>query len=162
VPDKDKDVSDAPTAGFLVAVDRFYNQPSTVGPDSDGNGEERYDAILDNFATNDGTSARKAALLTADQQKKLDPIVTKVKRDPTLEVEVGGFADATEKDPGGTSEARARAVESYLVANGVPKGNVVMAGFFGAAWARYAPSPTETRNRRVQVRVRMPQPSSPR
>jgi outer membrane protein OmpA-like peptidoglycan-associated protein len=74
---------------------------------------------------------------------------------------VGGFADATEKDRG-TSEARARAVESYLVADGVPKGNVVMAGFFGAASARYAPSPTETRNRRVQVRVRMPQPSSPR
>jgi hypothetical protein len=159
VPDKDKDVSDAPTAGFLVALDRFYNQPSTVGPDRDR--EERYDAILDNFAANDGTSAQKAALLTADQQKKLDPIVAKVMGDPTLEVEVGGFADATEKDPSSTSEARARAVESYLVAKGVPKGNVVMAGFFGAAWARYPPSPTESRNRRVQVRVRMPAQQPP-
>jgi len=65
-----------------VAVDRFYNQPSTVDPDSDDNREERYDAILDNFAADDGTSARKAALLTADQQKKLDPVVTKVKGDP--------------------------------------------------------------------------------
>lgn len=69
------------------------------------------DAILDGFAANDGVSVflgirgivltgmEKAAFLTADQMMKLDPIVTQVRLSPTLEVEVGGFADATEQDP---------------------------------------------------------------
>lgn len=138
--------SDRPTAGFLVATDRFYEQPSTVGPDMSR--PQRYDAILDRFPPNDAT-------LTADQKKSLDPIAAKVKQenDPSTYVSLGGFADATEKDPSGISEARAKAVESYLVAQGVPKASIVMAGFFGAAWARFPPSPKEDRNRRVQVRV---------
>ena len=41
-PDKDQDVDDRPTAGFLVAVDTFYAQPPTVGPDIQR--PERYDA----------------------------------------------------------------------------------------------------------------------
>jgi outer membrane protein OmpA-like peptidoglycan-associated protein len=138
--------SDRPTAGFLVAVDRSYEQPSTVGPDILR--PQRYDAIIDQFPPNGAT-------LTADQQKSLDPIAAKVKerKDPTIYVSLGGFADATEKDPSGISEARAKAVESYLVAQGVPQASIKMAGFFGAAWARFPPSPKEDRNRRVQVRV---------
>jgi outer membrane protein OmpA-like peptidoglycan-associated protein len=138
--------SDRPTAGFLVAVDRAYEQPSAVGPDILR--PQRYDAILDRFPPNDAT-------LTADQKKSLDPITAKVKErnDPTIYVSLGGFADATEKDPSGISEARAKAVESYLIAQGVPKASIVMAGFFGASWARFPQSPKEDRNRRVQVRV---------
>jgi outer membrane protein OmpA-like peptidoglycan-associated protein len=152
-PDQDKDVDDRPTAGFLIAVDTFYAQPPTVGPDV--RRAERYDAILDDFHADDGTSNQKADVLTADDKKKLDPIVAKIKEsnDPSILVSIEGFADATEKDPNAISEARARVVESYLVAQGVPRANIVMAGFFGAAWARYPPSPTESRNRRVQVRV---------
>jgi outer membrane protein OmpA-like peptidoglycan-associated protein len=138
--------SDQATAGFLVAVDRFYEQPSTVGPDILS--PQRYDAILDRFPPNGAT-------LTADQNKSLDPIATKVKerKDRTIYVSLGGFADATEKDPSAISEARAKAVESYLVAQGVPPASILMAGFFGAAWARFPPGPKEDRNRRVQVRV---------
>ncbi len=138
--------SDAPSVGFLLASDRFYEQASTVGPDMDR--PQRYDAILDRFPPNDAT-------LTADQKKSLDPIAVKVKQqnDPSTYVSLGGFADATEKDPSRISEARAKAVESYLVAQGVPQASIVMTGFFGAAWARFPPSPTEDRNRRVQVRV---------
>ena len=129
-----------------MAVDRFYEQPSTVGPDILR--PQRYDAIIDRFPPNGAT-------LTADQKKSLDPIAAKVKerKDPTIYVSLGGFADATEKDPSGISEARAKAVESYLVAQGVPQASMVMAGFFGAAWARFPPNPKEDRNRRVQVRV---------
>jgi hypothetical protein len=139
--------SDRPTAGFLVAVDRFYEQPSTVGPDILR--PQRYDAILDRFPPEGST-------LTPDHKKALDPIAAKVKErnDPTIYVSLGGFADATEKDPGGVSEARAKAAESYLLGQGVPKASIVMDGFFGAAWARFPPSPKEDRNRRVQVRVR--------
>lgn len=141
------DPTDRPTAGFLVAVDRFYEQPSTLGPDILR--PERYDAILDRFPANDAT-------LTTGQKNLLDPIAAKVKErnDPTIYVSIGGFADATEKDPSAISETRAKAVESYLIAQGLPKSSVVMDGFFGAAWARYPPSPTEDRNRRVQVRIR--------
>jgi hypothetical protein len=146
VPDKDRDVNDRPTAGFLVALDRLYAQPPTVGPDLLR--AERYDAILDGFLPN-------ADVLTNYHKKKLDPIAAKLKKanDPTMLVSIEGFADATEQDPNAASEARARAVESHLLAQGVPKANIVMAGFFGAAWARYRPSTTESRNRRVQVRV---------
>jgi hypothetical protein len=138
--------SDRPTAGFLVAVDQYYGHPSTVGPDTQR--PERYDAILDRFPPNDAT-------LTADQKKALDPIAAEVtkRNDSSVYVSVSGFADATEKDPSGISEARARAVESYLLARGVPKAGISMDGFFGAAWARFAPGPKEDRNRRVQVRV---------
>ena len=159
-PDKDTDVDDRPTAGFLVALDTFYAQPPAVGPDPQR--AERYDTILDGFPSSDGTSKQKANMLTDVHKKMLDPIVAKIKKgnDPTMLVSIEGFADATEKDPNATSEARARAVESYLLAQGVPKANIVMAGFFGAAWARYRPSAIESRNRRVQVRVRWgPEPT---
>jgi outer membrane protein OmpA-like peptidoglycan-associated protein len=138
----------------LVALDAFYAQPPTVGPVVGRRRAERYDTILDGFPSNDGTSKQKADVLTDDHKKKLDPIVAEIKKrnDPTILVSIDGFADATEKDPNVTSEARARAVESYLVAQGVPKANI-MDGFYGAAWARYPPSATESRNRRVQVRV---------
>lgn len=137
--------SDRPTAGFLVAVDRFFETPSSVGPDPQRH--QRYDAIIDRFAPDDAT-------LTADQKKSLDPIAVKVKgaNDTSLYVTVGGFADATEKDPNGISEARARAAGSHLVAQGVPKDAIRM-DFFGAGWARFPPSAKEERNRRVQVRV---------
>jgi outer membrane protein OmpA-like peptidoglycan-associated protein len=154
LPDPSKDVTDRRSSGFSVHLDNFYAQPQTVGPDP--RREERYDAILDGFPAND-------ALLTADHKNKLDPIVAKIrnKNDRSVFVSVGGFADATETDPNGTSEARARAVESYLITNGVPKANVIIAGFFGAAWAIYPPSATETRNRRVQVRVHYGHEPSP-
>jgi outer membrane protein OmpA-like peptidoglycan-associated protein len=149
-----ENVTDRPSAAFLVALDHFYAKPQTVGPDFWR--EERYDAILDGFPANN-------AILTADQKKQLDPIVEKIgkMKDPTVFVSVGGFADGSETDPNGTSEARARAVESYLVTKGVPKANVKIAGFFGSAWARYPPSATETRNRRVQVRVHYDSSPSP-
>lgn len=152
-PDVSDDVSDKPTAGFLVAVDRFYAQPKEIGPEPDR--DERYDTILDGFPANDGKPGNKAAVLTTEQQKKIDPIAAKVKGNQNLQVELGGFADATEKDPNRTSEARARAVAEYLIQQGVPKGSIVIAGYFGAAWARYTPGPTENRNRRVQIRARL-------
>ncbi len=162
VPDEGKgDVSDAPTPGFLVAMDRFYAQPPTVGPEPYR--DERYDAIVDDFRANDGIATfiwgmvfsplQKASFLNADQENKIDPIIAKLKRDPALVVEVGGFADASEKDPRTTSEARASAVKRYLAEHGVREASIVIAGYFGATWARFPPSPTESRNRRVQLRV---------
>jgi outer membrane protein OmpA-like peptidoglycan-associated protein len=140
------DPTDRATAGFLVAVDRFYEKPKEVGPDILR--PERYDAIVDRFPVDDAT-------LTVDQKKALDPIAAKVKErnDSTIYVSVGGFADSTEKDPNAISEARARAVERYLIAQGVPAASITFAGFFGSAWARFPPGAKEERNRRVQVRV---------
>lgn len=137
------DCTDAPSADFGGAVERFYATPTAVGPESGR--EERYDVILDGFTANDAT-------LTAGQEKQLGPIVTKVKSDPKLMVAVGGFADAIEKDPSGTSEQRAQTVASYLIGNGVPKDNLTVIGY-GATWARFPPSAREGRNRRVQLRL---------
>ena len=104
------------------------------------------------------SDSEKASFLNADQENKIDPIITKLKSNPTLVVELGGFADATEKDPRATSEARALAAERYLVGQGVPKASIVIAGFFGAAWTLVPPSPTASRNRRVQLRVHREKP----
>jgi hypothetical protein len=163
LPDAAKnDVSDKATAGFLVAMDRFYAQPPAVGPEPDR--DERYDAVVDDFLANDGAVGpgtrgmyfpplTKASFLDADRERKIDPIVAKLKRDPTLKVEIGGFADATEKDPRATSEARVLEVRRYLVARGVPQANIIIAGYFGAAWPLFAADPAAPRNRRVQLRV---------
>lgn len=151
VPDSATDVTDRPTAGLLVAVDRFYALPSTPGPDPTR--AERYDAIVDGFASND-------ASLTTGQHASLEPLVQAIAGNANLGVAIAGFADATERDPGGISEARVRSVESYLVARGVPRRNLGRGGFFGAAWVRYPPGPAEWRNRRVQLRLQS-LPSTP-
>jgi hypothetical protein len=161
-PDVGKgDASDTPTAGFLVAMDRFYDRPPTVGPEPYP--DERYDAIVDDFMANDGIAEfiggmifsplQKASFLNADQESQIDPTINQLKRDPALVVEMGGFADAVEKDPRTTSEARTLAVKRYLLGQGVPKASIVIAGFFGAAWRRFPAGPMASRNRRVQLRV---------
>ncbi|WP_417546788.1 OmpA family protein [Marinobacter sp.] len=152
LPDQTKDVSDGPTAGFLVALDKFYKEASTPGPKPSR--VERYDAILDGFPAHVG-GAENAVVLTDAHKKKLDAVALNLKETkiPRVRVSIGGFADATEMDPSGTSEARARAVYDYLVVAGVPKEKIIIAGFFGAAWAWYPP--TESRNRRAQVRVHL-------
>ena len=138
------DCTDKPSTAFNMAVERFYATPAVVGPAARGpkGGEEGYDAIVDGFKPNDAT-------LTTAQEKLLDPIVTKVKADPTVNVWVGGFADAMDKNPGGISEERAQAVANYLVRTGVPRMNLSVTGF-GSTWARYPQSAGESRNRRVQ------------
>ncbi len=144
---EDKDCTDAPSADFGAAVERFYATPKEVG--SDPEREEWYDAILDGFIAGDAT-------LTADHEKQLDPIVTKLKGVAKLEVIVGGFGDAMDKDPNGASEQRARTVANYLIGKGVPAGKITAIGY-GRAWARYLPSMKEGRNRRVQLRLRYPE-----
>ena len=91
--------------------------------------------------------------LTPEHKKKLDAIAKKIKTTIIADarVSIGGFADAKEIDPNGTSEARARATYDYLVAAGAPKEKIIIAGFYGASWAWYPP--TARNNRRVQVRL---------
>jgi OmpA family protein len=152
---EEKDCTDRPTAGFLVAIDRFYAKPATVGPDPER--EERYDAILDGFQANAGGFAGlyNASHLTLDHEKQLTPIVNKMLGDRKLAVLIGGFADGNEQDPMGTSEARAREVARFLKDKGVPESSISLTGF-GASWARFAPGAKENRNRRVQIRLRYP------
>ena len=139
--------TDAPSAEFHAAVERFYATPTAIGPVSGR--EERYDVILNGFIANDAT-------LTADQEKQLDPIITRVRGDPRLMVIVGGFADAMELDPIVISEQRAQAVASYLIGKGVPTVNLKVTGF-GATWARYGLGTKESKEGRtaaVQLRLR--------
>jgi outer membrane protein OmpA-like peptidoglycan-associated protein len=143
---RDEDCTDAPTPEFLASVERYYAKPAEPGPDQQR--AERFDAILESFGTDDAT-------LTDAHRAQLDPIAEKVKSAPNVLVELGGFADATERDPFGVSEKRAQAVEDHLVGRGVPRERFVLAlaktRAYGASWARYRPAAGETRNRRVQV-----------
>jgi outer membrane protein OmpA-like peptidoglycan-associated protein len=141
---ENKDCTDAPSPDFSAALERFYAAPATVGPDPER--EEHYDAILDEFRGGDAT-------LSADHQKRLDSIVTKVRESPKLVVLVAGFGDAMDKDPVAASEQRSVAAVAYLTGKGVAPGNI-KATSFGAAWARALPSMKEGRNRRVQIRLR--------
>lgn len=160
----DKDVGARATAGFLVAMDRFYAKPDPIGFDQTR--AERYDAIVDGFRANDGvggmigrvyfSAAQKASIVTADLAAKIDPVVAEFKRDPKQLVKIGGFADATENDPRETSEARVAAVRRYLVAQGVPATQIVDEGHFGAAWPIFGVDPKSSRNRRVQLRLLIP------
>lgn len=150
--------SDGTTAYFQLAVEKFYEPKK---PES-RIGEENYDVILDRFSADDAT-------LTSDQEKRLDPIVARIKtivaKDnepagttkgrPSFTVVVGGFGDARDKDPMGASEQRAQAVASYLTSQNVPKESLDLRGF-GATWARYELGTKEAqggRNRRAQVRL---------
>jgi outer membrane protein OmpA-like peptidoglycan-associated protein len=145
---RDADCTEAPSAEFGAAVEKYYAAPAEVGPDPQR--VERFDAILDGFAPDDAT-------LTEKHEAQLDPVAAKVNGDPDLLVELGGFADANEKDPVGVSEKRVQAVEDYLVGEGVARARFSLAQAstraYGASWARYPPSGTESRNRRVQVFV---------
>jgi outer membrane protein OmpA-like peptidoglycan-associated protein len=147
VPERAKRVecSDKTSTYFQLAVEKFY-APMRPTPRL---GEENYDVILDGFIANDAT-------LTADQERQLDPIVARVKGDTGLKVVVvGGFGDAMDRDPMGTSERRAQAVANYLTGKGVPEA-ILELRTYGATWARYEPSTKESkegRNRRVQLRL---------
>lgn len=145
--------TDNATADFLVTVDNFYSTPTELGKDRAH--EATYEDILDGFSANDAT-------LTADQQKKLDPIVATAKSESRCVV-VGGFGDAMERDPMGASEQRAQAVASYLIGKGLQKEYITMTGF-GATWARFQTGTKEGRegrNRRVQILLRSPEKYNP-
>jgi outer membrane protein OmpA-like peptidoglycan-associated protein len=104
-------------------------------------------------------SLTKASSLTPAQKSKIDPIVTKFRSDPTLlsdkdvRVEIGGFADVGELKPHATSEARALAVQDYLVARGVPRAHIRLAGFFGTSWPLFPGGGANAGYRRVQLRI---------
>lgn len=163
-PDYMTDVDDRATVEFLITMDRFYAAPAAA--EFHPTRVERYDAIVDGFSPNDGTGfqvhwmvvspVQKASFMTAAQEAKIDPVIAALKRDPALKVKIGGFADATEKDPVPTSEARAQAVHRYLLAQGVPGPNIVIEGYFGAAWPIFGVDPKSSRNRRVQLRLFSP------
>ena len=139
-----KDCTEAPSADFGNALNRFYATPKTVDVSVTRRiGEEHYDAILDGFMANEAT-------LTSDHKKQLDPIVEQFKKFSNLSAAVGGFADESEKDPFGISQQRAANVKSYLIDHGVQKERIESGGF-GATWARFPPSAKENRNRRVQI-----------
>jgi outer membrane protein OmpA-like peptidoglycan-associated protein len=139
-----KDCTDTASADYETAVKRFYATPATIDvSDRKPIGEQHYAAILDGFDADD-------AALTASHKKQLDEVAGQFKQFPKLSALLGGFADATEKDPSGISQGRAEKAKDYLIARGVQGAAIRTAGF-GAAWARYPPSPTETRNRRVQI-----------
>jgi len=126
------DCTDAPSASFGRAMNQFY--------------AAKFDVVVDGFAA--GTTA-----LTAAHKTKLDTLVTRLKADPTLQVQLGGGADLKEANAQDVSAKRAEAAKVYLVSKGVT--NTIAIESYGSDWARAATSAgkDEPKNRRVQVWV---------
>jgi hypothetical protein len=137
-----EDCTDLPSAGFGATMSKFYSVPQgEAGYDVYG----RFETILEGYAAGDFD-------LGTENQKQLDPVISKFVASPKMQIAVSGFADTSEEDPSFVSEMRALIVKRYLMSKGVPEGSIDVLTF-GSAWARYPSSPTETRNRRVQIRT---------
>ena len=127
------DVSDAPSATWSAALDKFYDAKFV---------------ILDDFA-------QDKADLTAAHKTKLDSIVTKMKADAALNAELGGAADLKDADPAGISQKRADKAKDYLIAKGIAASRLTTQAY-GADWAKVATTAgaSEPKNRRVQIWVK--------
>jgi chemotaxis protein MotB len=98
------------------------------------------------------TFAQDSARLDKASAALLDRLLPMLRK-TSLRLE--GHADRDEKDAAVLSLQRARAVRRYLVARGVPAGQLTAAGY--AATRCVAPSDTEE-NRRENRRVELVQP----
>lgn len=133
---QDADCTDAPSAEWGKALDKFY--------------EARFETILDNFdiAKYD---------LKPDHKTKLDGVVAKMKAAPALNAQLGGAADLTGSVAFNQKLAldRAKAARDYLVGKGIPAGSIQIQSY-GFDWARVEAErgTSEGKNRRVQVWLR--------
>jgi outer membrane protein OmpA-like peptidoglycan-associated protein len=130
---EDADCTDAPSASWAAAMDKFY--------------EGKFAEILDDFDI-------AKADLKPDHKTKLDSIVTKMTANAALKAQLGGAADLTGDDAfnKALSLKRANAARDYLVAKGIDAGRLEVQSY-GFDWARVeaAPGTSEGKNRRVQI-----------
>jgi hypothetical protein len=127
------DVTDAPSATWGAALDKFY--------------EAKFET-LDSFD-------QDKADLTAAHKATLDGIVTKMKANMALTAELGGAADLKDADPATISQTRADNAKNYLVTKGIATGRLTTQAY-GADWAKAATTKgaAEPKNRRVQIWVK--------
>jgi hypothetical protein len=132
----DADCTDAPSAEWGAAMDKFY--------------EGKYDTILDNYDI-------AKADLKPDHKTKLDTLATKLKGNAALKAQLGGACDHTgdEAFNKALSLKRAETARDYLIAKGVPAGQMEVQSY-SFDWARVdaAVGKSEGKNRRVQIWVR--------
>jgi outer membrane protein OmpA-like peptidoglycan-associated protein len=130
------DCTDAPSADWQKALDKFY--------------DAKFEAIVDSFDQNkstvpSGTDGKLGGAVSAVKSAKPDDKIT---------IELGGAADLSETDPAPLSVKRAEAVKAVLVGLGVAESKITVTGY-GSDWARVRTTDgaSEPKNRRVQVRV---------
>lgn len=98
-----------------------------------------------------------SSMIHEEGYRELVWFVDKIRVYPNAQIDVKGYADSTghEQLNQQLSEQRANAVVSYLVQQGIPRGNLAPAGFS----TNFPDTPNDTkhgrsRNRRAEVRVR--------
>ena len=101
------------------------------------------------------------ATLLPESKTQLDELATALRKHPELKVEVGGHTDSrgTASYNQKLSQARADAVRSYLVDNGVDAGTITAVGY-GESRLLVNPEKNDedrARNRRVELRVLNPE-----
>jgi hypothetical protein len=131
------DCTEAPSAEWGAAMDKFY--------------EGKFDTILDDYEIG-------KADLKADHKTKLDTLATKLKGNAALKAQCGGACDLTgdEAFNKALSLKRAQGARDYLVAKGVPAGQLDDVQSYSNDWARVEAEQgkSEGKNRRVQIWVR--------
>ena len=97
-----------------------------------------------------------SSVITADEERKLEPVLKLLLNNPTLLVEIGGYTDAI-----GTDEAnlelsleRAMSVKGYLVKKGITEDNLVVRGYGESNLLISSGEDLSLRkNRRIEFRV---------
>lgn len=130
------DCTDAPSADWGAAVTQYY--------------AGKYETILDEFDI--GKSDLKP-----DHKTKLDGVVTKMKANVALNVELGGACDHTGSEAinQALSLKRAETARDYLVSHGIAAARITVQSY-SFDWARVEAEKdkSEGKNRRVQVLLR--------
>ncbi|MBN2424560.1 MAG: OmpA family protein [Calditrichaceae bacterium] len=128
-PDPDNDGDGIPDAD-----DKCPNEPETVNKfeDEDGCPDENVGVKKGEAMVLEGvTFASGSANLTPNSMTILDKVVTNLKENPSVEVEIRGYTDNTGSYKGNVkiSQMRADAVRSYLIQQGISFSRIKTMGF---------------------------------
>jgi outer membrane protein OmpA-like peptidoglycan-associated protein len=148
----------------LEVVDGF-TEGSIVGLESNFKGTLTMDfdkTIINSAAVGESFILRNVHFETAKWElneiarNELNLLISILKENPGLNIEIGGYTDNLGEDVANQllSEKRARAVEEYLVGNGIEKDRLAVVGYGEAN--PLAPNDTEegrVLNRRTEIRI---------
>jgi outer membrane protein OmpA-like peptidoglycan-associated protein len=96
------------------------------------------------------------AVLTKESNTELDKVVSFMKDNPDIKVEISGHTDnvGTQLSNQKLSEARAKSVVTYLVAHGIPQEKLVYKGYgFAQPIAPNTTAAGKKLNRRVEFKI---------
>ncbi|SDJ87199.1 Outer membrane protein OmpA [Catalinimonas alkaloidigena] len=135
-------------SGKPLALDATKSSPKPVTASSDPK-PVQVDVTKVYFAVNKSD-------LQAEFAKQLDPLVAQLKKNPSLKIEISGYADATGDREHNLrlSNERARAVLKYFNDRGIPRRRIVAKGYGQTSQeALYKNDQDKQKDRKVEIRL---------